>query len=75
MSQPTSEGEAFAPKGGNKDQGGDKSTYDKTYLKTKNASSVTRKITHSLIVQKAIINTSRKIKAMTISPELVDPEN
>ena len=35
VSQPTSEGASFAQKGGNKDQGGDKKTYDKKYRKTK----------------------------------------
>ena len=30
MSQPTSEGAAFAQNGGNKDQGGDKNIYDKS---------------------------------------------
>ena len=41
----------------------------------KNASSVTRKVTQRLNVQKAIINTARKRKVMTISPELVNPSN
>ena len=72
LSQPTYEGASFAQKGGNKVQGGYKKTYDKRYWKTKNASSLTSNITQYLIVQKAIRKMARKIKTMTISPELFD---
>ena len=41
----------------------------------KNASNVTSKVTQRLIVQNAIRKTAIKIKVMTISPDLVNPEN
>ena len=56
--QPTSEGAAFSWKGGNRDQGGDKNTYDKSTGRQKSASSVARKITQLLIFQNAVRKTT-----------------
>ena len=75
MIQPTFEGEAFAQKGGNKYLGGYKNTYDRKFWKTKKCFKFDKEATHIIIVQKAILKTARKIKAMTIIPDLVDPVN
>ena len=74
MSQPTSEEVLFAQKGGNRYQGRYKKPYNKSTRRQKNTLGVEMKVIQSLIVNKSIRKTEKKIieEAMNTSPELVD---